>query len=74
MHPLQPQRFTNLGELLHEARDDAAIQVPTAALGALYRELRAIHLLAHLRTAEMMTDEQIEAYDELRGYEPSGGP
>ena len=49
-------------------RDDASIQAHTAALGALYGELRAIHLVAHLRTAEMMTDEQIEAYDELRGY------
>ena len=48
--------------------DDAAIQVLTAALGALYGELRAIHLVVHLRTAELMTDEQIDAYDGLRGY------
>jgi hypothetical protein len=48
--------------------DASAIQVVTATLGALSGELRAIHLVAHLGTAEVMTDEQIDAYDALRGY------
>ena len=40
----------------------------TATLGALHGELRSIHLVAHLRTAELLTDEQILAYDRQRGY------
>ena len=50
--------------------DDVAVRSQTAVLGALYGELRAIHLIAHLGTAEVMTDQQIDAYDGLRGYEP----
>lgn len=34
-------------------------------------ELTAAHLVAHLKTAELLTPEQIAAYNRLRGY-PSG--
>ena len=30
--------------------------------------LRFIHLVAHLGTPELLTDEQIARYDHLRGY------
>ena len=32
-------------------------------------ELAAAHLIAHLQTAEVLTSEQIAAYNQLRGYE-----
>ena len=32
-------------------------------------ELAAAHLIADLQTAEVLTSEQIAAYNQLRGYE-----
>lgn len=43
------------------------------AAGELRARLRAVHLLAHLDTAEILTAEQIEAYRRLRGYEEGSG-
>lgn len=37
--------------------------------GSLRGELRAIHLLAHLATRDVLTDNQVREYDRLRGYE-----
>ncbi len=48
--------------------DDAVVHMGTTTLGVLYGELRAIHLVAHLRTAAVMTDHQIDLYDQQRGY------
>ena len=31
-------------------------------------ELRAVHLVAHLRTIEILTPDQVEAYRRARGY------
>ena len=39
-----------------------------AAVSQLEGELVAIHLIAHLQTAEILAPEQIEAYNRLRGY------
>jgi hypothetical protein len=36
-----------------------------------YAELRLAHLAAHLKTVEILTPDQVAAYDGLRGY--SGG-
>ena len=35
----------------------------------LYGQLRFIHLSAHLDTAQIMTTEQIQMYNEMRGYD-----
>ena len=40
----------------------------TEHLGLMRGQLRAIHLLAHVEAAEVLTVEQIEGYDRLRGY------
>jgi Spy/CpxP family protein refolding chaperone len=45
----------------------------TIEIGRLKGELRAVHLKAHLEMREILTPHQIYRYDELRGYEGSGG-
>ena len=35
----------------------------------LYGQLRFVHLSAHLDTAQIMTTEQIQMYNEMRGYD-----
>jgi Spy/CpxP family protein refolding chaperone len=35
----------------------------------LYGQLRVVHLSAHLDTAQIMTTEQIQMYNEMRGYD-----
>lgn len=40
----------------------------TSELGELRGELTYIHLEAHLKTAEILTEEQITSYKKLRGY------
>lgn len=46
----------------------------TGHLGQLRGELQAIHLTAHLATREALTSEQVERYDELRGYASRAAP
>ncbi len=45
-----------------------AVATATAEIATLQGRLRATHLKAHLRMREIMTTEQIAAYDTLRGY------
>ncbi len=40
-----------------------------AEIGRLEADLVTVHLAAHLRTAELLTPDQIAAYNRLRGYE-----
>ena len=40
----------------------------TQQLGIMRGQLQAIHLLAHIESAGVLADEQIEDYDRLRGY------
>ncbi|MFW6010639.1 MAG: Spy/CpxP family protein refolding chaperone [Gemmatimonadota bacterium] len=40
----------------------------TREAASLEGRLRAIHLRAHLETADLLAEEQIEAYRQLRGY------
>lgn len=40
----------------------------TAQIGAKQGTLRAIHLEAHIETADLLTPEQVARYDTLRGY------
>lgn len=48
------------------------VQAQTQDLGALYGELRAVHLQAHLDVKAVLSEEQIAQYDELRGYTGNG--
>jgi Spy/CpxP family protein refolding chaperone len=48
--------------------DADRLQHQTAAIATLQGELRATHLAAHLTTRVVLTPEQVERYDELRGY------
>ena len=52
----------------HRHIDEAALRRLTGEIGALQGELRFVHLVAHLRVASILTREQIDAYDALRGY------
>ncbi|MGK2857963.1 MAG: Spy/CpxP family protein refolding chaperone [Thermoanaerobaculia bacterium] len=48
---------------------EEAVAKATAEIASLQGRLRATHLKAHLRMREIMTPEQIAAYDTLRGYQ-----
>jgi Spy/CpxP family protein refolding chaperone len=55
----------------HGHVDSAAVATATRELGLLYGELRFAHLAAHLATKEVLTSEQVVAYDRRRGYASS---
>ena len=52
----------------HAHIDSTSLADATAELGRLYGELRFVHLAAHLAMKQLMTPEQVAAYDRLRGY------
>lgn len=52
--------------------DESFVAAATTRLGRLQGELRAVHLVAHLRTAKLLTPVQITAYDKARGYGQTG--
>jgi hypothetical protein len=52
----------------HRHIDEPTLRQLTHELGVLYGELRHGHLAAHLQVTSILTQEQIEAYDSLRGY------
>ena len=58
----------------HRHVDDATVRDLTAEIAVLEGQLRFVHLRAHLRMAEILTEEQITAYDVLRGYSGSSDP
>jgi Spy/CpxP family protein refolding chaperone len=47
---------------------DGSLRNLTAQIAALNGQLRDIHLTAHLETKRVLTAEQIEMYDSMRGY------
>ena len=47
--------------------DEAGLRAMTSTTGMLNAELRAVHLLAHLKTRRLLTDRQVAAYDAARG-------
>ena len=49
----------------------ASLDAETQKIGAIQASLRAAHLKYHLSTVAVMTPEQVEKYNQLRGY--SGG-
>lgn len=50
-----------------------AVRNRTASIAGLRGELRAVHLVAHLETAEVLSHEQVATYTRLRGYAPDPG-
>lgn len=47
--------------------DETFIRAMTTRFGALNAELRAAHLIAHLKTHRLLIDTQLAAYDSARG-------
>jgi Spy/CpxP family protein refolding chaperone len=43
-------------------------------LGALQADLRFTHLEAHLKMKDLLTEQQVHHYDQLRGYDASAPP
>jgi Spy/CpxP family protein refolding chaperone len=52
--------------------DEERIRDISARIGALNAELRTVHLLAHLKTRHILTDRQVAAYNDVRGYSVPG--
>lgn len=52
----------------HRHVDEGSLREQTGAIAALEGELRFVHLSAHLRMVELLSDEQVARYDQLRGY------
>ena len=48
--------------------DEASLQVQLNELGALYAQLRFVHLSTHLETLDILTQHQVYLYNNLRGY------
>jgi len=57
----------------HDA-DEARVRQLTAEIGALQGELRATHLIAHLKERGLLSPEQVQIYDEARDYIPGEKP
>jgi hypothetical protein len=49
-----------------------AVEEATARIGAAAASVRAVHLVTHITTRALMTDDQVRRYDELRGYRRAG--
>jgi hypothetical protein len=47
---------------------EADLRARIARIAALSGELRAVHLRTHLRTRAILTDHQVQRYNQLRGY------
>lgn len=58
---------------VNRTADEAGLARLLEQIGGVYGDLRYVHLSAHLRTPDILTPEQIEKYNELRGYS-SGDP
>jgi hypothetical protein len=52
--------------------DEAVIHDATGRIALLNGELRAVHLVAHLKTKRLLSDQQVSAYNEARGYSVPG--
>jgi len=51
--------------------DRTAVIRQLAVIGQLNGELRAVHILAHMETRALLTEEQVARYDIGRGYRPA---
>ena len=43
------------------------------AIGEIQGRLRAVHLAAHLETRAILSPEQVQRYNKLRGYDGTSG-
>jgi hypothetical protein len=48
--------------------DAKEVEEATARIASLQGQLRAVHLVAHLKTRDVLSDDQVAAYDSARGY------
>lgn len=48
--------------------DEKGIETTTVRIAALQGQLRAVHLVAHLKTGRLLSDDQVTAYNVARGY------
>jgi hypothetical protein len=55
----------------HRATPEAVTEA-TARVGAAAASVRAVHLVTHVATRAMLTEEQVTRYDQLRGYRRAG--
>lgn len=75
--PLGQQVIAAEAELDRQFREQSvtptSLTAATGEIASLQGELRAAHLSYHLRTIEILTPDQVDLYNELRGYarEPS---
>jgi len=53
--------------------DETFIRTTTARIAELQGQLRAVHLMAHLKTRQVLSDQQVVAYNEARGYAAQPG-
>jgi hypothetical protein len=58
--------------VLHGARDET-VQKLIAESASLQGQIRAVHVMAHLDTTELLSASQVKAYDEARGYGTKAG-
>ncbi|MGH7417382.1 MAG: hypothetical protein ACREKB_06360, partial [Candidatus Rokuibacteriota bacterium] len=52
--------------------DAVDLRARLTRIAGLHGTLRAIHLKTHLETRALLTDHQIERYNQIRGYRPGG--
>ena len=52
--------------------DEPSLNAAMLEIARLRAELRYVHLEAHLRQRQLLSDEQVDRYDELRGYTSEG--
>jgi len=48
--------------------DEKSIEAMTNRIAVLNGQLRAVHLVAHLQTRKLLSEQQVVAYNEARGY------
>jgi len=56
----------------NKAIDDSRLSELVMTIGDIESRLRAVHLRAHLRQAEILDSQQVSMYMALRGYRESG--
>ena len=52
----------------HQHIDEESLAALVGEIADLYGALRLSHLKAHLKTRELLSDDQVREYDRLRGY------
>lgn len=55
------------------AADEKSIAETTARIASMQGQLRAVHLVAHLRTKRLLSVDQVTAYNVARGYVADAG-